>query len=37
MAVYVLRLQAMAAGLRTAMSFEVEPDTCETVMRLGGT
>ncbi len=36
MAVYALRLHEMADGLRTAMSFELEPDTWETVMRLGG-
>ena len=36
MAVYVLRLQAVAAGLRTAISFELEPVSWYTVMREGG-
>ena len=36
MAVYVLRLQAMADGLRTAMSFELEPISWYTDMRAGG-
>ena len=37
MAVYVLRLQAMAAGLRTPRSFEVEPVTWYTRHAVGGT
>ena len=36
MAVYVLRLQAAADGVRTAMSFELDPISWYTVMRAGG-
>ncbi len=36
MAVYVLRLQVMAAGVRDFWSFKLEPTCWYTLMRSGG-
>ena len=36
MAVYVLRVQVMAAGARTALRLKLEPTSWYTVMRSGG-